>query len=77
MTGQKASQFWLMENSLSDQMTEWFTYSQNCLIWTPHYYRQFALSPGKETPYIFSTFNLLNTDTQLMQTLSMAPSMSI
>ena len=24
------------------------------LIWTPHYYGQFALSLGKESPYIFS-----------------------
>ena len=28
------------------------------LIWTPHYYGQFALSLGKESPYIFSTFSL-------------------
>ena len=33
------------------------------LILTPHYYRQFALSLGKETPHIFSKFNPLNTDT--------------
>ena len=25
---------------------------------TPHYYGQFALSLGKESPYIFSKFNL-------------------
>ena len=33
----------------------------SCLIWTTHYYWQFALSLGKESPYmyIFSTFNLL------------------
>ena len=30
---------------------------------TPHYYGQFALSLGKESPYIFSKFNPLNTDT--------------
>ena len=35
----------------------------NHFIRTPHYYRQFALSLGKESPYIFSPFNLLNTDT--------------
>ena len=28
------------------------------LIWTPHYYGQFALSLGKESPYIFSKFSL-------------------
>ena len=33
------------------------------LIWTPYYYRQFVLSMGKESPYIFSKFNpLYNTD---------------
>ena len=31
-------------------------------IRTPHYYEQFALSLGKESPYIFSKFNALNTD---------------
>ena len=30
---------------------------------TPHYYGQFALSLGNESPYIFSKFNPLNTDT--------------
>ena len=49
-----------------------------CLIWTPHYYRQFALSLGKETPYIFSKFNLLSTDTLLICTLCMhTPSLSV
>ena len=32
-------------------------------IRTPHYYGQFALSLGKERPYIFSKFKTLNTDT--------------
>ena len=36
------------------------------LIWTPHYYGQFALSLGKEILYIFSKLNLLNTDTLLI-----------
>ena len=31
-------------------------------IQTPHYYGQFVLSPGKESPYIFSKFNPLNMD---------------
>ena len=30
---------------------------------TPHYYGQFAFSLGKESPYIFSRSNPLNTDT--------------
>ena len=30
------------------------------LIQTPHYQGQFALSLGKESPYIFSKFNPLN-----------------
>ena len=47
------------------------------LIRTPHYYGQLAVSLGKESPYIFATFNLLNTDTMLILTLSMAPLVSI
>ena len=35
----------------------------NPALRTPHYYGQFALSIGKESPYIFSWFNPLNTDT--------------
>ena len=42
-----------------------------------HYYGQFALSLGKESPYIFSKFNLLNTDTLLRLTFSMAPSVTV
>ena len=47
------------------------------LLWTPHYYRQFALSLGKESHNIFSKFNLLNTDTPLICTFCMAPSVSV
>ena len=43
------------------------------LIWTPRYYGQLALSLGKESPYIFSEFNLPYTDTALIWTLSLAP----
>ena len=43
---------------------------------TPHYYGQFALCLGKESPYTFSKFNPLNTDIPLIPTLSMAPSLS-
>ena len=39
--------------------------------------RTVYLSLGKESPYIFSKFNLLNMDTSLIWTLSMAPSVSI
>ena len=33
--------------------------TDTCLIWTPHYYRQFALTLVQESPYIFSKFNPL------------------
>ena len=51
--------------------------AETCLIQTPRYYRQFALSLGK--PFLFfSKFNPLNMDTLLIvQTLSMAPSVSV
>ena len=42
------------------------------LIQTAHYYRQFALFPEKESPYISSEFNLLNIDTLLTVAFSMA-----
>ena len=36
----------------------------NLALWTPaHYYGPFSLSLGKESPYIFSKFNPVNTDT--------------
>ena len=44
------------------------------LIRTLHYYRQFALSLGKEISYIFFKFNPLNTDTPFIRTPSMVPS---
>ena len=35
----------------------------NLALWTPaRYYGPFSLSLGKESPYIFSKFNPLNTD---------------
>ena len=46
-------------------------------MWTSHYQGQFAPSLGKESPYISSKFNLLNTDTPLTRILSMAPSVSV
>ena len=39
--------------------------------------RTVFLSLGKESPYIVSKFNPLSTDTSLIWTLSMAPSVSI
>ena len=39
------------------------------LLRTPHYYGQFAVSLGKESPYIFSKFNPLNTDTPLTESI--------
>ena len=39
----------------------------------PCYYAQFALSVGKERPYIFSNFNPFNMDILLISTLSIAP----
>ena len=44
---------------------------------SPHYYGQFALSLGEESPYIFSELNPFNTDTPLIGTLSMPPSVSL
>ena len=37
------------------------------LIRTPYYYRQFALSLGKESPYIFSKVNPLYMGTPLIR----------
>ena len=39
--------------------------------------RTVCFVPGKESSYIFSKFNLLNTDTPLIPTFSMAPSVPI
>ena len=47
------------------------------LIRTPHFYGQFALSLGKQSPYILSKSNPLDTDTPLIRTLSMVPSVSV
>lgn len=44
---------------------------------TPHHYAQFALSPGKESPCIFSKFNPLDIYIPLIRTLSRAPSVSV
>ena len=60
-------------------------YSSRELLWNTvkprftdtHFYGQFSLSLGKESPYTFSKFNPLNMDTPLIQTLSMASSVSI
>ena len=51
-----------------------FTHTR--LIRTPRYFGEFPLSPGKESPVIFSKFNPLNTDTPLIRP-PMAPSVSV
>ena len=43
----------------------------NPALRTPHYYGQLSLSLGKESPYIFSKVNPLNTDTSLLRTCSL------
>ena len=40
---------------------------KGCFVWITHYYVRFALSLGRESLYIFSKFNSLNTDTALIQ----------
>ena len=47
------------------------------LIRTPHYYKQFALSLGKESPYIFQLIQPAHMDTPLIGKRFMAPSVSI
>ena len=46
---------------------------KSLLIRTPRSYGHFALSTGKESPYICSKINPLNTDSPLIRTLSIAP----
>ena len=50
-----------------------FSLNSTSLIQTPYYYRQFALSLEKKSPYFFSKFNQLNTDTLLLQTVCFFP----
>ena len=47
------------------------------LMRTPHFYGEFALSLGKQSPYVLSKFNPLNTDTPFIRTLFMVPSVSV
>ena len=47
------------------------------LMRTPHFYGELALSLGKQSHYILSKFNPLNTDTPFKRTLSMVPSVSV
>ena len=54
-----------------------FTFTRIIRTRPHHYAGQFALSLGKESPYIFSKFNPLNTDTPLIRALSTDPSMSV
>ena len=50
---------------------------KSLLIRTPRSYGHFALSTGKESPYICSKINPLNTDSPLIRTLSIAPTVSL
>ena len=52
-------------------------FTDTYLIRTPRHYGQFALSLGKESRYIFSKFDPLNTNTPLLRTLFMGPSVSL
>ena len=53
-----------------------FSLKSTRLIRTPHYYGQFALSLGKESPYSFPKFNPLNTDIPLIWKLFKPPPVS-
>ena len=46
------------------------------LIRTPHYYKQFALSLGKESPYIYQLIQPAHMDTPLIGKRFMAPSVT-
>ena len=52
-------------------------FTDNHFIRTILYYGQFSLSLEKEGNYLFSKFNPLNTNTPLIRTLSMAPSVPV
>ena len=54
-----------------------FAFRDTHLIQTPHYHGLFALSLGKESPYIFSKFKPLNKDTPLIWIFSMASSVPL
>ena len=58
---------------LVEKITVKLCFTNTSPIWTPHYYRQFALSLGKERPYIFPKLNLFFK----IQTVYMALQMSI
>ena len=60
-------------------VTKWYkvVLQSNPPLQTPLHYRQFDLSLGKESPYIFSKFNPLNTDTLLIWSLPVVPSMFV
>ena len=50
---------------------------KSLLIRTPRSYGHFALFTGKESPCICSKINPFNTDTPLIRTLSIAPTVSL
>ena len=53
-----------------------FSLNSTRLIRTPHYYKQFALSLGKESPYIFQLIQPAHMDTPLIGKRFMAPSVT-
>ena len=63
-----SSSFNLIPNVLFYSQTPLYGHPLN--MNTLLYYGQFALSPGKGSPYIFSKFNWHNKDTPLIRTLS-------
>ena len=70
--------FHMFSHAVVLRVLKYMQLQSNHAIRTPHYYvRQFALSLGKENPFVFSTFNPLDTDTSLMRRLSMDPSGSV
>lgn len=72
MTNNHKKPPWLTQ----DNTTAKARFTETGLIPTPHYFRQFVLSLGKESPYISFKFNPFNTETLLRGTLSMPPSVS-
>lgn len=72
MTNNHKKPPWLTQ----DNTTVKARFMETDLIQTPHYFRKFVLSLGKEIPYISFKFNPLNTETLLRGTVSMPPSVS-
>ena len=65
------------KGSLLWKQSKKLRFTDTCLIPTPHYYGQFAVSLSKQALTFSLNSTPLNTDTPLKQTLSMAPSASV